>query len=330
LSGSADYIKKALIAKRESKHVEFKAKFDVALTEDWCEIIKDLVAMANTGGGVIVVGCDNSGQSSGATLAGVLSLDPAHLADKVHKYTETNFSDFEIHELKRGAKPCAAIVIGPAPIPMVFCQAGTYQDPTNQTKQKTAFAKGTVFFRHGAKSEPGTTDDIRQAIERRLEEIRKEWIGGVRKLVAAPAGSQVTVLPAEVFGATSQTGTPIRVTDDPKAPAYRVVDVDATYPFRLKELAAEAKKRLPSDTPFGSYDVQVIRRLHGIDANKTFFHSPKYGSPQYSPAFADWIVDQHKKDPQFFTKNRETLGKKIATQETVDKLPSTGLADLPH
>jgi len=79
-------LKRAAEAKRESKHVEFKSKFDVGSTEDWCEILKDLVAMANTGGGVLVVGCDNSGQHSGANVTAILSLDPAQLALKQARF----------------------------------------------------------------------------------------------------------------------------------------------------------------------------------------------------------------------------------------------------
>lgn len=305
-----DLLKKATEARRETKYVEFKEKFDVGQTEDWCEIIKDMVAMANSGGGVIVVGCDSSGNASGADVSDVLALDPAKIADKVHKYTATHFSDFDVHPLKRGTRTCAAIVVGPAPVPLVFSQPGAYQDPADPKKQKVAFSKGTVFFRHGAKSEPGSTDDIRQAIDRRLGEIRKEWIGGVRKVVTAPAGSQVAVLPAGLAGTIAQGGAAIRVTNDPTAPAYRVTSVDDDYPYRLTELLAETRKRLPSGTTFGQYDVQAVRRVHGIDSDKNLFHKPKFGSPQYSPQFVQWMVDQHKKDPEFFSKSRAAIAKK--------------------
>ena len=49
-------ISKALNAKRESKYIEFKSEFNPDSPQDWCEIIKDIVALANTGGGVIIFG----------------------------------------------------------------------------------------------------------------------------------------------------------------------------------------------------------------------------------------------------------------------------------
>lgn len=52
---------RALSVTRESKFIEFKEALDVNSARDWCEIIKDIVALANTGGGMIVLGADNRG-----------------------------------------------------------------------------------------------------------------------------------------------------------------------------------------------------------------------------------------------------------------------------
>jgi len=40
-------LERAKTAKRESKYVGFKEKFDIYSSQDWCEIIKDIVAMYN-------------------------------------------------------------------------------------------------------------------------------------------------------------------------------------------------------------------------------------------------------------------------------------------
>jgi len=51
----------AVSAKRESKAVDFKRSFDPASVAEWCELIKDIVAMANSGGGTILIGVNNDG-----------------------------------------------------------------------------------------------------------------------------------------------------------------------------------------------------------------------------------------------------------------------------
>src|SRR5574340_574293 len=55
--------------------------------------------------------------------------------------------------------------------PLVFTRVGTYEVAVG--KQKTVFSVGTVYFRHGAKSEPGTSDDLRAFLERELELIKR-------------------------------------------------------------------------------------------------------------------------------------------------------------
>jgi predicted HTH transcriptional regulator len=76
-----DLITKALTAKRESKHVEFKQSFDPISPGEWCELIKDIAAIANSGGGIVVFGLDNLGVPTGGSLDAVAKLDPAEIAN---------------------------------------------------------------------------------------------------------------------------------------------------------------------------------------------------------------------------------------------------------
>jgi hypothetical protein len=78
--------------KKESKRVDFKEVLDLGKAEDWCEIIKDIVAMANSGGGSILLGVRNDGTTSGWNPITVLAVDPAQVVDKIAKYTGEQFS----------------------------------------------------------------------------------------------------------------------------------------------------------------------------------------------------------------------------------------------
>jgi predicted HTH transcriptional regulator len=49
----------------EASDVDFKASFDPEMAADWVELIKDVVAMANSGGGTIIIGIEDGGQPSG-------------------------------------------------------------------------------------------------------------------------------------------------------------------------------------------------------------------------------------------------------------------------
>jgi len=300
-----DLIARALSAQRESKYIDFKGGMDFKEPHSWCETIKDIVAMANSGGGVILVGVDNKGGPTGFDPSAILGLDSAVVTDKILKYTGVQFDDFEITEERKSNASIVAIRVQGVGIPIVFTSPGTYK--VGDKKQKTAFSAGTVYFRHGAKSEPGTTDDIRKVVERQLDAIRKSWVKGVRKVFQAPLGHQI-VSPApgvEVVETKSPTATPIRLTDDPTAPAYRKVDPDATHPYRQTELVNVVNKRLKGKARINSYDIQVMKRVYDISQKNEFVHFPRFSSPQYSDAFVNWMVDKFESDPEFFTKSRD-------------------------
>lgn len=297
-----DMLTKALGATRESKAVEFKQAFDVNSQGDWYEVIKDIIALANSGGGVILFGVLNSGCPSGLDVAGVLSLDPADIANKITKYTGYDFSEFEISEQWKGPQRIAALAVMGVSIPIVFARPGTYD--IGGGKQKCAFSAGQVYFRHGAKSEPGTTDDLRRAFDRSMTALRKEWLRGVKKVVAAPIGSRLIVPGQEVRESPSELASPIRLVDDPKAPAYRKIDPDITHPYRGKEFLKMLNDRFGGTVKITSHDLLCLRRLYHLEENPGFCHKPKFYAIQYSESLADWIVEQYARDEDFFEKAR--------------------------
>lgn len=301
-----DLLEKARHAKRESKYVDFKDRFDVSSSGDWIELVKDIVAMANSGGGVVLIGVKNNGLPSGFDVTPVLNIDPAHFTDKIASFTGEQFSDFEIEQIKRSGHEVAVLRIHGVTVPMVFLREGTYQ--VTDWKEKRAFNKGTVYFRHGAKSEPGDTSDLRKVIERELERIRKSWISNIRKVIQAPAGYDERL----VSEGAMESAVPgqVRVTYDPKSPQLRGINRDVTHPYRLKEVVQIVNKRLGETRKIVPYDVICVRKVHGINAKRRYLYKRKFGSPQYSDAFVDWLVKQYERDPSFFVKARMKARKK--------------------
>ena len=249
---------KALEATRESKHIEFKIKLDPNSNSEWCELIKDIVAIANSGGGIILIGLNDKGQPSGENVTPILEFDSARITDKIAKYTGEQFDGFNIEKYEKRNHAIALFRIDSTTIPMLFIQPGTYD--AGNGKQISAFSKGAVYFRHGAKSEPGTGKDLRDSMERELERRRKGWLGNVRKVINAPADHEIRILPPEVVESKSAAATPIRIVNDLNAPAYRKIDPDATHPFRQIDAVREINKRLGENSKITPYDIQSIRR----------------------------------------------------------------------
>lgn len=148
----------ALQRTTESDFVEFKSAFDPASNSDWLEIIKDIVAIANSGGGVILFGVNDDGSRSGSDVSAIADIDIADVGNKLNKYTGANFQALELTECTKDGQEIVAVIVNPSEIPIIFTKVGTYQ--VDAQKQKTAFSLGTVYFRHSGKSEPGNSEDL--------------------------------------------------------------------------------------------------------------------------------------------------------------------------
>lgn len=275
----------------EAASLDFKSSFDPDSKQDWCELIKDMIAMTNSGGGSIVVGLNDDGSPANSNIHSLLAVDPADVTNKIHSYTDQHFAAFEIVEGLCCDTSVAVVKVEASRIPIVFTAHGGYAVPGGQ---KAAFVKGSVYFRHGAKSEPGTTDDLRLALERELERVKGFWLEGIQKVTAAPAGSTVQIIqqpltltnsveaaPIRLTSDKSAQGlsldvalrdtpeaTAIRLTNDENAPTLSVVQADKLYPHRQKELVQRLSARL--EKAISGHDLQCVRRVHNVDQNPMF------------------------------------------------------------
>jgi hypothetical protein len=280
------FLTRAAEAKRSSKRVELIERFDPDEPGAWLGLIRDVAALANAGGGVVVLEGD---------------LEEERLHEEMAQHTEPEFESFEVHELTRVGRPATAVVVeGVANTPLVFSRQGRYRSADGA--EHIAFARGGLYFRHGAKSEPATGADVRDFINRQLEATRTRWLANIRQVMHAPDGAEVAVIET---AERDEEGRPtlIRLTTDPHAPLYGQVDPDHSHPYRQKEVILAVNARL-SGAPVNAFDVLSVRRVHSIseDTRPEFVHVPKFGSPQYSDAFVDWLVGEHERDPDFFTR----------------------------
>lgn len=300
-SRPSDLIAQALAAKRESRRIEFKREFSEETPGAWCELLKDIVAIANSGGGVIVVGLDDDGSPTGWDPAGLLGVDPADTVNSIAKYVGEQFDEVEIADARKDRKKVATITVGARTgSPLVFEKPGTYVD--DQGRHKTAFSRGTVYFRHGAKSEPALARDLARFANAEGNRLRRDLLKNVRKLSNAPTGSEVIVVTPKAGPAG--TVERFRVVDDPNAPIVGRTDFDVTHPFRRTELVKAINDRV-GERIAGPYEIQCVRRAYGIDSRPEFFHKPKFGSPQYSDALVSWLITEYQRDPLFFEKAKD-------------------------
>ena len=244
-----DLLERALAARRQSRSVVLRTSFDG-------EAVKDLVALANSGGGVILLN---------------EAPQRAVVAARVHESTGSDFANFDIVDAARDGNRVWAMIVGEAEAPIVF-------------------KGGTIYFRHGSKSEPATSKDLEKASERRLKAVRRSFLKAVKQVVEAPPALGVE--------------TPVRIVEDARAEAVRLIDYDKTHPYRQKELLAALRTAFPAGRPVNQFDLRVVRHLYGIDDRPEFAHKTLDGTRQYSRKFLDWLIEQGTRDPEFFDEAR--------------------------
>jgi hypothetical protein len=193
-----------------------------------------MVAMANTGGGYIIIGAMNDGSSSGADLTGLAAVDQAVVVDKVAKYTDIQPSDISFKHFKWAGGERLIFYISPSDIPIVFSKPGTY---AVGEKQKNAFSAGMIYFRHGSKSEPARQGDIDRAFQAMFLKRRNELLEGISQVVRAGPGEKVVVLPKAAVVTDDANAFPVRVTDNPLAPEVRGLVSSGKYSSCQEELA---------------------------------------------------------------------------------------------
>ncbi len=294
---------RALNATRESKTVDFKSRFDPGSEAECVEFVKDLVAMANSGGGVILIGIQDDASPSRADVSSVLALDPAHLTDKIFRYTGEHFSGFAIRDAIRDGSAIAIVEVRESEELLVFIHPGNYV--SDNGKQKTAFSIGGVYFRHGAKSEPCTPSDLRRYIHDSISAERSRWMTGIRHVVEAPKGTEVAVIQRSRNDAEGKA-TRVRLTNDPDAPVFGRLNPDDTHPHRLSGVVELLNKRFAGRTKVNQHDILCVRQAQDIGekSHAEFVYKPKYDSMHYSDSFVQWLDGQQKKDPGFFQNAR--------------------------
>jgi len=284
-----------LEATSESATVDFKACLDPENKGQW---LKDLVAMANSGGGTILIGLDDDGNPTGSPVSQILDYDVSRIGDKIHKHTGVHFGDIKLFSASRGRFDLAGIQVSASAIPMVFSTDGQYLNERGQ--EKFAFRQGTIYFRHGAKSEPGTSDDLRAFLQREVERVKTSWLGGIRQVVEAPVGSTITVS-APSSGPLPHATTVCIVAND-SAEACKLVNPDETHPYRQCDLVDQINERLAGKFCINRSNIQDVRKAHQTHSKPNFYWKGNHSASQFSQAFIDWIVESYGNDGRFFEK----------------------------
>jgi hypothetical protein len=201
-----------LLRQPESEGFDRKSALDPTSSQDYLEFVADLVAMANTRGGGILVGT----RGSSLPALHLPLFDSARIDDKVNSLVEPRVGgirssildeDFAWVEIEKSVNP-----------PHIFKHDVTYMNKSG--KNATVFRKGDIFVRHSSKSERANRVDF----ERWFEERQRRLFENVKLVFDASPQAHIQI-------AEGPSGMPVRI--DPDAPgAQPVYDLLTPEPFR--------------------------------------------------------------------------------------------------
>ncbi len=180
---------------REEESLDYKRGYDLAgkrVTKDKLEMVADVVAMANTSGGYIVLGVDEdrSGTAAAYRPSGILqdhleALDPEKLGSQVNAYlgVPVNFK-LQRHYLDDYEGKCFALIyVEESPhSPIIMIKDGQYEKDGRTTP---VFRAGDVIIRRGTSTQRVDQNDMRALVSKMRRRERERWteeILGVRGL----------------------------------------------------------------------------------------------------------------------------------------------------
>jgi len=179
----------------EGKLQDYKLHFDPTDEKARVDLVKNLVAMANAGGGQIVFGRSET-EIRGIDDSACQALDSARLSDFVSRYVKPSPVDLS-HEIQDLGDEHYLLIIRVAAsvYPVVISRTGDWKG--KPPKKPPLFREGDVWIRHSSKTERITYEDLRSWIERAKQEERERVLSRITMLVNLPDDAEIQVVSAD-------------------------------------------------------------------------------------------------------------------------------------
>ena len=155
---SRDCLLRLLASPWEREDLDLKETIDLTGSHGWVALAKDVLAMANTGGGHIIIGVeDKTLRKIGLTKKVSEALqEPKKINDQLKNYCGGYIRILVAqHDLQEPAVEqvrLALVYVPPAWPPVPAQDNGVYPDPGDPKKQKWIFRKGDIYVRKGDES----------------------------------------------------------------------------------------------------------------------------------------------------------------------------------
>ena len=176
----------------EGKLRDYKMSFNYNDAGARLDLVKNLVAMANAGGGKIIFGRDETA-TLGLDEETRKALDSARIDDLVRKFVApTSIEISHQHEQLENGRYLVTLTVVGTRYPLVMAQDGNV--PGAKSRKPPLFRKGDIWIRHSSKTERVCYEDLRLWIERAEQNERERILSRITHLVNLPEDAELQVV----------------------------------------------------------------------------------------------------------------------------------------
>lgn len=177
----------------EGQHQDLKLTIDPDNPKAKVELVKDLVAMANGGGGQIIFGCNETTQL-GIDEATARKLDSAKVSDLISSFVRPAIVKVEHEIIPLAAGRCLYKLAVTAPeYPIVMSKKGDWSGMSNQ-RDKPLFNEGDVWYRENTRVKRITFEYLRSWIDGIRQREREGVLERISKVIDIPDGAEITIV----------------------------------------------------------------------------------------------------------------------------------------
>ena len=216
---SEDPLTKEIVAeliayKEEDDRLDYKETIDISSEKQWLSLTKDISAFANTIGGYLLFGIDNSSRITGLSREVANAIkDASKLQQKLNRHLDPHLSRLRAKEFRFESNIIVAVYIPQSKgVTHLISKLGKYKLPNGD--EKTVLNLGTFYIRRTAGNHLGDSRDLDAVIERRIDSFRESLIQKVARVVNSPEGSDVFILSKDP---ADRTGQKFIIEDSPEA-----------------------------------------------------------------------------------------------------------------
>ncbi|MEV5412317.1 ATP-binding protein [Thermopolyspora sp. NPDC052614] len=238
-------------ARLEEDNVDLKSTFQND-PKSWPALIKDIVAMHNKGGGVLIFGINNDGARIGLAASMSATLDPTNIGNKARRYHLNGTARTAYLECSYYSKRYGFLFVHAGAGLLVFDKDVAVDKPGGS--QEIVARAGVVYTRRDSATKPARQGDIDALLHRILGKGVRAFLARVEKVANLPASTQLI---AQTPGASS--GYVLTA-------AGQGVPVTIVGPSEDAQAIPLTEAMLP-DLPLVSANAEVINQLRQFHAD---------------------------------------------------------------